>query len=237
MPARSSDGGRDPLPPTLAAAVALVVAALAAVGVSGDLLARTVRNHPVAIAAVVVVALLAFAVPAVAASTGWAVRAAIVLVVVAACWAAAAGARAAGSDREQPRVSLTAATTASATTLTVDASANGLRSRDNMLVQVQGVTDWPADSADRDLQVACNSDRNARWPAGATPRWPGELVLWQQAGPDAKGAVTVGSKVELVPGEQEGVCVWVVLTNVKGQAPRRVVSYLQLPALRVPSAR
>ncbi len=45
--------------PALGAAVALVVAAFAAVGVSGDVLTRAVRNQPVGVAAMFVVALLA----------------------------------------------------------------------------------------------------------------------------------------------------------------------------------
>ncbi|HEX8497069.1 MAG TPA: hypothetical protein VF661_07725 [Actinomycetales bacterium] len=227
----------DGVPPTLTAALALVVAALAAVGVSGDLLTRTVRNHPGAIATVVVAALLAFGVPAIALARTWAVRLPLLVLTGAAVGGVIAGAFASARDREQPRVSVAAASTASATSLTIEASANGLRSRDDMLVQVQAVERWPDELAGSDVQRGCRTNRNQRWRPGTEPSWPGALLLWQQAGPDAKGAVQVTSKLELQPGRQEGVCVVVILLNTRGQEPRAVASFLRTPALVFPAPR
>src|SRR5262245_49058405 len=51
------DGDSFPFPPGLAAAIALVVAGLTAVGVSGDTLTRAVRNEPTKITWSIIVAL------------------------------------------------------------------------------------------------------------------------------------------------------------------------------------
>src|SRR6266542_1846404 len=111
----------DGLPVGLAATVVLVVAALAAVGITGDFVPRMVRDEPNFVKSFMWIALAGAAVIALAAvlrSTSesgssrwglWLGFSGAVVVLVATAWAVSLGASSV-ADREQPRVVLSAAT-------------------------------------------------------------------------------------------------------------------------------
>jgi hypothetical protein len=205
------------VPPALAGAIALIVAALAAVGVSGGALTRAVRNDPTTIALLVIVLLVAVAVPVVASVRGSrAIAGSVIVLVLVLCATVWTGARSVG-EREQPRVALSASTKDQVTTITVIASGSGLKSNQDMLVQMQGLEGFPA---------SVHADNGCARSGSDTV---GSLLLWQQAGPDGSGAVSVESKVEVPVAEYAGVCAYVSLRNDPSGDDRWVRSYLRTP--------
>jgi hypothetical protein len=127
------------------------------------------------------------------------------------------------AQREQPLVALSATTAGDITTVVISASGSGLKSSQDMLVQVQAMSSFP-DTMTKGLRVACGRDRFGP-PHGS---WPGSLLLWQQAGPDSSGAVSVRSTMEIPAGDYEGVCAFVALR--KGGGIRFVQGFLRLKA-------
>ncbi len=192
--------------PEIAAAVALLVAALAAVGVSGALLARAVRNSPGLMALVVSVAIL---VPAVAlVGSAWrAQRHGLAILTgvlaLAGIYAVLFGAASLALS-ETPSVSASAELTENGYLVTVDAKAAGLRADQDMLVQLQGLATFPEDGSMSELEPACVDSRLTTDPAKLPPS--AGLLAWQQAGPDSGGDATVSFKVTIPQGQFEGMC-------------------------------
>jgi hypothetical protein len=221
--ALSTEHGLD-IPPALAGGTALVVAALAAVGVSGGVLTRTVRNEPQTIAKLVIAALLIVAIPT------------LVLVrkrlLVALCLLALLGVLGTTvwvgaesvAEREQPRVALSASTKGQVTTITINASGTGLKSKQDMLVQLQAVTSFPTPVSGLD-PLCFESVRSV-----PETKSVGPLLLWQQAGPDETGTVTVKTNVEIPIAKYEGVCAFVAL-RTDGTRARAVRAYLRTSGL------
>jgi hypothetical protein len=158
--------GHTALPPGLAAAIALVVAGLAAVGVTGDALTKAVRNEPGALGAAVILALAASVLLAVTTvfvrpsstrnvnikarlklwsrdfwKTGnsW-VTIGLMALLAGVAWAILLGASSV-ADREQPLVTLSFTSERTGNRmLTIHVSASSLRTSEQILVQVIGLS-------------------------------------------------------------------------------------------------
>lgn len=222
---RHKDEENDPgfeLPGGIAAAVALVVAGLAAVGVSGGMLVRAVRNAPGAMAFLLAfVVLAAFAVPVLSSARKKHLGVALVLGLIggAAVLAIFLGA-ASVDDRDQPSVAVTTTTSAAGiVTVKVKATANGLRSQEDMLVQIQGISGaFPQDAdAEAAMRPGCLTSRFYRPPAG-TPAitYPGDLLSWSQAGAGADGTASVEVSAEVASQKVRGVCVAAIYRSSSG---------------------
>jgi hypothetical protein len=268
----TKNGDAFPFPPGLAAAIALVVAGLAAVGVSGDTLTRAVRNEPEEITKWIIVALSAAAalVGVSLAEKRWnawwkhpsppprrwpligvvvvGLLAVLGVGLVATIVFASAKAMETGAnqltDREQPLVSLQAATDEQRlTTVTIDVRATGLPTTDQMLVQVVGMTEF-SDVVDEAKIRLC--ERN--WLSDETideyvaevdnteaDPGPADLLSWSRIGPDQSGAVESTIKVQFPAGTYQGVCAWgplpvkeVVAGENPGESARNSAAYLRL---------
>jgi hypothetical protein len=157
-PSEQSKGG-PVITNSLGTGIALVVAALAAVGLSGGALTRSVRNFPIPISVILCVALIAsLAIALLINKTGsaWAnvvVYAAAVLLVIAACGAVALGAYSV-HEREQPSVSLAAEYGADGKALvTVSVAAAGLSTQDQLVVQILGLRTFTRHQTRQDVRV------------------------------------------------------------------------------------
>ena len=200
------------IPPALAAGAALVVAVFASVGVSGGLLTRAVRNHPFLMALIVVGALgIACRVSTIAIKKQtpdrgliWAVWG---LTAVLVC-AVALGAYSL-TEREYPRVSLSSTSDDKFVTVTISATGSGLRSKEGMLLQVHGLTTFPADKEVEE----CTMNRFDEPLPPKSPPWDGKLLLWERGGSDADGKVILESKVQVPANSYEGLCAWAVLRD------------------------
>jgi hypothetical protein len=213
------------IPPALAAAAALIVAVLAAVGVSGDALTRAVRNDPIPLATVIILVLLVVGTTTAILNRAKRILAlAVTLLTALLATTVFLGALALG-EREQPSVSLSSQVDESRIAVTIHASGSSLKSKEDMLVQLQALEHFPEDSEGRSQ---CERSRFEEFRPGEEPLWPGPLLLWQQTGPDADGTVAVESTVEVPVGQYEGVCAFVALRS-DGKEPRYVRSYLRFP--------
>lgn len=223
MTGNGKDSGFE-IPPALAAGAALVVSVLAAVGISGDLLTRAARNRPVELSL-----LLVAVIAVVATYTIWLNRsrhlfsAAVGAIALVLCATVLFGAGSV-AEREQPRVSLGAVSEQNLIKLTVKANGSGLKSEHDLLVQVHALTTFPETE---DASIECRHNRFERYRPGREPRWPGPLLLWQQAGPDGDGEVNVEASLEVPIGRYQGVCVWAALRSDDGQAARATATYLR----------
>lgn len=227
MPAAAKEGDKEgfTLPPALGAAVAVVVAVLAAVGVSGDLLTRAVRNRPYELGGVIVAVLVL-----VGATVAWLSRrkpaAAFVIAALTVLLAIAVGVGARSIvDREQPLVTLTSQFTEQFIEITVTASGSGLRSDEDMLVQLQALSSFPENW---DATLSCRTSRMDRFPPGEEPPWPGPLLLWEQAGPGPDGTTNVESMLQIPRNSYAGVCAFASLRGGEGKKPRSTAAFLRL---------
>lgn len=230
--------GKDPFtfPPGIAAAVALVVAALAAVGVSGDALTRAVRNEPQPLAWAVTIALAAAVVVAALVSRKWVVGLGLFVILIAAIWAVWLGAWSV-ANREQPLVALSLSSEDTGSrTLTVEVSASGLRTTDEILVQVIGLKKFT--QVDEATVGICEHswaftsaapERYRGLPAGS-----GTLLLWDRIGPDPTGKVETTIKIPVPSGQYQGICAWAPLPSRSGNTGdvRNSAAYLTVTAPR-----
>jgi hypothetical protein len=215
--------------PGLAATAALLVAVLGAVGVTGEALTRAVRNHPVGMTAVVALVLTTAAVPVfLALRARWTHVLALALLLLGLVSALALGATSV-AEREQPRVELSSSTSDGITTVTVDASGSSLQSEADMLVQLLGLDDAPGSG--QAMDDVCNGNAFAD---GGEPPAGAEVLLWQQAGPDADGAVALESSVEFSTGDHAAVCAYVALRADRPEDARAVQSLLLTPDVAAP---
>jgi hypothetical protein len=270
------------LSPTLSASIALVVAGLAAVGVTGEALTRAIRNEPWPLAGTIIVALISAlllvlihtrtprpksrrrrrhgtARPAERSTIKergpWLEPALLTVLVIAVAMSVVLGARSI-ADREQPFVSLQAAEDDKGwVTLTVDIKGAGLRTTDQLLVQVIGLTEFA--SVDKAKVSLCEQSwaySSAAEEAGGRHRTieeyraeevrenredPGkaDLLLWDRVGPDRTGAVQATMKLQVSTGTYEGVCAWAPLPDNPRAAgdERNSAAYLHLRTTSAPS--
>jgi hypothetical protein len=206
-------GASFSLPPALAAAIALVVAGLAAVGVTGDALTRAVRNQPKPLAWALTIALAATALVAAALLSGWMGRVGVVVLAAAAVWAVWLGAFSV-AEREQPLVALSSTSESTGVrTLTVEVSAAGLPTNEQVLVQVVGIKKF--DQVDKATVVLCEHS----WAFSfldpghfhALPASSGTLLLWNRIGPDRTGTVKATIKIPIPSAKYQGICAWAPL--------------------------
>lgn len=225
---------------SVGAAVTLVVAALAAVGVSGDYVPRLVRDQPATVAtvmwialagAVLIAAAVALAsaelneayswVPSVVGFVG------AFVVLGSAFWAVDLGTDSI-SDREQPRAVLSAATVGDVVTVSVDAHGSSLTLSETMLVQVIGLKHVSNTLSGNDglctvSRLGDNLNPNT-----------GTLLAWERLGADSKGDASGVVKVEIARDEFQGVCAFGALTDrpnvneATSNNARWTVAYLRL---------
>lgn len=152
--ARVSAVTEDPkLAAGLAAAGTLIVGAFAAVGISGDLLPRMVRNEPIWTAVLVCAALILVAI-AVFSSNAKLIVVPLTLVLLGIVVTGVLSLQ----QRENPQVAVTADVDESGKVLlAVTASASSLRSDERMLVQLVGLT---RELAGGELKAACRQSQS-----------------------------------------------------------------------------
>jgi hypothetical protein len=230
------------LPPGLAAAIALVVAGLAAVGVTGDALTRAVRNQPDHLAYAVILALAAsvlLAVTTVLVMPSWArtllVTVGLLALLGGVAWAVRLGAMSI-ADREQPLITLS--TTSERTgnrTLTVQVSASGLRTTDEILVQVIGLKKF----TQANYAVVNVCERSWTYTSVAPnvyevlPAKIGAVLLWNRIGPDPTGKVNATIKIPIPTNLYQGICAWAPLPDRPGPpgSRRNSAAYLKMTAI------
>lgn len=243
-PRRTPKPAADPSPweppPALAAGLAVLVAALAAVGVSGGALQRAVRNEPGWFILVFTSAVLLATVMAVAffRRSGRGLPAVVASVVIGALAAFSMVLGAASLDvREKPAVSLSAARTATGgLVVTVNATGSGLRADEDMLVQLRALERFPTTVTDfagnlpesHGTNWACAASQFQTTPPEA-PTVPdvGPLLAWQQAGPDADGAATIEMVVPYDADVPDGFCAAALYREPRENAPGRLLNALQ----------
>lgn len=200
--------------PALAAGIALVVAVFGVVGVAGDYLTRAIRNSTGAFATIFIIALLAVSVPIIISllklagnfAIGVSVFAVIVLV-GSLIGAIILGSKSVATD-EQPKVSLSATQAKDGPlTLTVDASATGVRAAQRVLIQLVGLT--TATDFDKATNSLCG---HSYFPVGI-PSESGTLLLWQVSGPDTAGSVSTKVSLDVPIGTFEAACAFVALPD------------------------
>jgi hypothetical protein len=214
----------------MAGAIALVVAGLAAVGVSGGLLARAVRNAPGLMTLVVSMAIL---IPA-----SWLVRSnwtggrrpvsvLLFVLALASVYAVSLGA-ASLVLQETPSVSASAERTDDGYTASVEAKAAGLRADGDMLVQIVALDDFPEDGSLPNVERACAFSRLTQKPDPNKPA-SGTLLAWQQAGPDSNGEAAVSFRVAVPADTYSGLCAAAVYQRKTVTAFDKVRTWLHLP--------
>jgi hypothetical protein len=191
--------------------------------VSGDALTRAVRNEPQLLALAITVALAAAVILAVLTLHNWPAKAGLLVIlgaVISAVWLGALSV----ANREQPLVALSSSSeNTGSRTLTVDVSAAGLRTTDEVLVQVIGLEIFTDVGTAR---TTCEHD----W--GKTPASGGTLLLWDRIGPDPKGNVKITIKIPVPNGKYQGICAWAPLPSRIGHESeaRNSAAYLTVTA-------
>lgn len=179
----------------LGVAAALVIGVLAALGVSGDLLARMVRNSPDDVARPLTVMLVVggligcFAIVRTKAATSVKVIGIVAtFVVVCSLVKVADVAKASQEKRERPSVHLELTRDDKGNlSLTGGASATSLKSNENLLLQVIQLDEPVATYAE--LRGVCTDAVNVLQPG--TDAYGGDnirVLSWAEVGPDSKGA-------------------------------------------------
>jgi hypothetical protein len=248
--ASRNDGGGDAekrgfsgLGTILGIAATLIVTVFAALGVSGNLLARMVRDDPGASRnililgiAMVVVAAVITAIPKV--GNGWVVVPVIGLAAVLSM--AAHAAAVSQNKRENPSISLTLAPTPSGgLSLTAKATGSSLKSNDRLLLRVTAITRrldvTPSYSGESELRTVTNQEckqpklhprdtRNAR------------LLSWTETGSNVSGEAATEQTMPVPPNAQY-VCAWTILSPLPTQAAEDApedFALVDLAGLRAP---
>lgn len=212
------------LSPALAGSVALIVAGFGAIGLSGDFLLRAVRNNPILVAIAVSAGLIAIGSIVAFSVTRLYVQLVVAVLVASVVFGIVVGALSI-RDRDQPGLSISATSTVSTTTISLDVSGSGLATSDSLLVQVVGLKTKPPMTADSEM---CETSR-----IEATPKTDrGDLLMWGRSGPDtANGDVKRTITLEIPAKKYPIVCAWAALperNENKLDDDRRVPAYLLL---------
>lgn len=227
----------------LGIAASLIVTVFAALGVSGNLLARMVRDDPVASRNILVLGIVMVVVAAVITAIPqvgnyWVVVPVIGLAVVLSL--AAHAAAVSQNKRENPSISLTLAPTPSGgLSLTAKATGSSLKSNDRLLLRVTAITRrldvTPSYSGETELRTVTNEEckrgelhplntRNAR------------LLSWTETGSNVTGEAATEQTMPVPPTAQY-VCAWTILsplpTEAREDAPEDF-ALVDLAGLRAP---
>ena len=214
----------------LAAAATLIVAALAAVGIEGQLITRMVRNLPIQVGIAVSLALLAVAVGTALLAGNRAIQIVALSLGLIVCAIVGLGAYSL-TIREDPSVTLSALPHESTSGVLVRAraSATSLRSDDNLLLQVVGI-DTVATVAD-DVQdnlctvVLQEVDRDNQQALRDGVR----LLHWVETGANAEGKTTASVDLVVEEGSNEAFCVYAALSSAAFSGVRWAWAYALSP--------
>lgn len=193
-------------------AATLFLGVLGALGVAGNLLARSVRNEPkwsaVALTIAIVGAiLLAWAVLPKKSLLSGVALAILALGLMSAAWF---GAKSQGT-RENPRLTLNAVKMASGdVSVTAKASGSSLKSNDRMLLRILVIK---TRLSDKDIRRRVEADCY-RGQLDRAHRTTTRLVSWTETGPDPSGDASTEQKLTVRNGKGvEYVCAWVALSQ------------------------
>ncbi len=229
-PNNSSADGLSPstIGTVMAAAGTLVVGVLAALGVSGNLLARMVRRFPL-ITFLILTAVIAF-VSLLLVSTLLQERlpvarvlsvVSVVGLAIALGFAAGFGARS-QTYRENPSVSLSVTKSEKSISVTAKATGSALRSDDRMLLRVLGLEG----SFKSDAELAQKAYDECRWGSllRHNPDVPQHVMAWIETGPNTSGDASAENTIP-VPSNLRYVCAFAILSPrggdpVKNPGPR-----------------
>lgn len=148
-------------------------------------------------------------------------------------WAVILGASSV-ADREQPLVTLTSTSERTGNrTLTVQVSASGLRTSDQVLVQVIGLKKFT--QANKAAVQACETNWTYNSGLGdkdvaALSADIGTVLLWNRIGPDPAGKVNATIKIPIPSNGYQGICAWAPLPDRPGQPGdhRNSAAYLKV---------
>jgi hypothetical protein len=201
------------------AALAVVVAVLASLGIEEDILRRMVRNYPRATGFGISLVILGASIPLVLlllrTRRSWARKAvrgisiasaaAVVIGLVVVLWTGALSL----NSRDMPAVSLSAVKSESgAITITSEATAAALRSREKMLLRIYAYSKSPGQDLPRDCQ-------SGDIPGLEAPSTGARILQWGEAGPDKSGFAKVTETVAVNGDEYSFACAYTVLQNVE----------------------
>jgi hypothetical protein len=194
----------------MAAAGALVVGVLAALGISGNLLVRMVRHFQwhtfwALVAVIVILSLLLITTlrkdpPAAILVAGLAVTLAFT------AWLGAES----QSNRENPSVSLSVTrSSTSGLSVTAKATGSGLRSDDKMLLRVLGIEE----SFETDQDLEKNVNEECRWGSleRKHPEVAQHVMAWIETGPNTSGDASTENTIP-VPSDVRYVCAFAILS-------------------------
>ena len=229
--ASGNDGGGDGekrgfsgLGTILGIAASLIVTVFAALGVSGNLLARMVRDDPEASRNIlvlgigmVVIAAVITAIPQV--RNGWVVVPVIGLAVVLSL--AAHAAAVSQNKRENPSISLTVAPNPSGgLSLTAKATGSSLKSNDRLLLRVTAITRRLAVTADStgasELRTVTDQECKRGELHPYNPR-NARLLSWTETGSNVTGEAATEQTMPVPPTAQY-VCAWTILSALPTEA-------------------
>lgn len=197
------------------AALAVVVAIFAALGIEEDILRRMVRNFPDATATAISLVIIGASVPVVLLlirmSRPWVTVLLVILSIVSAFLVIIGMTRVLhiGADslnsRDMPGLSLSAVKSESGSIIvTSEATASALRSSEKMLLRIYAV----GTSDSEDLVTLC---RSAQEPASAVPSSGSRVLQWGEAGPDGTGAAKVSQTLTINDDDFSFVCAYAAL--------------------------
>lgn len=225
----------------VSAALAVVVSIFAALGIEEDVLRRMVRNYPEATAGAISLVIVGASTPLVlllvrttkgsrrkrgVAAVSVVSAAGVIVGLVAVLWTGAESL----NSRDMPGLSLTAVKSQSgAVSITSEATAAALRSRERMLLRIYGVSHSPS----QDLAQDCQSPD---FPALQVPATGSRVLQWGEAGPDKSGAAKVSETVVIKGDEFSFVCAYAILINDPREESYHALATVDLRSLTfVPS--
>jgi hypothetical protein len=248
--ASGNDGGGDAdkrgfsgLGTILGIAASLIVTVFAALGVSGNLLARMVRDDPVASRNILVLGIVMVVVAAVITAiprvrNDWVVVPVIGLAVVLSL--AAHAAAVSQNKRENPSISLTVSPTPSGgLSLTAKATGSSLKSNDRLLLRVTAITRrlavTPSSTAATELRTVTDQECKRGELHPYNPR-NARLLSWTETGSNVTGEAATEQTMPVPPTAQY-VCAWTILsalpTEAREDAPEDL-ALVDLAGLRAP---
>jgi hypothetical protein len=228
------------VPSQLTAAIGLAVAALAAVGLTGSALTRSVRNFPLLVSVILWVVLLSALALAFSGKFPKLAQPAVIVLVVAVCAGVGLGAYSV-HQREQPAVLLAGVPEADgSTSVTVTVKGSGLATQDQLDVQVLGLKTF--DRLDKIAVSMC--EQSYTWSKTNSSgveldTYLGQqglatddatLLSWNRLGPDSDGVVDTSFTLEVPKGAYSGICAFSPLPSDTSEAASNSAAYLRIPA-------
>lgn len=232
----------------ISAALVVVVAILAALGIEEDFLRRMVRNDPQGIARSIGFVMVGASLPVVllllrlfrggkrqlAALTAVVAVASALLVVLGMINVLRAGADSLHS-RDMPGLQLSVAKSSNgAVIITAEATAASLRSNEKMLLRLYGVGSSASDETMAALPCLSSQELNIY-----APQTGSGVLQWGETGPDKTGTAKISESLVVDGTKFSFVCAYAVLLNVQPGEPyfsRSVVDLRSLaPAATVPT--